>query len=169
MTALFSGPYALVARIGLYGLLVLALIAFGWFKGDQHGTAKLTDYVQLQAKEATRIAGKRAAVTERVVTEYIIKTVPQTQETIKYIDREVTKYVDRKVDICPVSVAGVELHDSAAANRIPDATRSADDTASGVTTAETIQACATNYAISHGIADRLRALQAWVREQAAVR
>lgn len=151
-------------------LLVLALlVGYGWFKGNEHGTAKLNDYMQAQAKKETRIAAARQVVTEKVVTQYITQTVPRTRTVTETIDHEVTKYVERHIDTASLSTAAVELHDAAAANRVPDTARAADGAASGLEVSAFTQTCTANYAICHQTADRLRALQEWNRQQAGVK
>lgn len=166
--AIFSGPYALLARAAIVAIILLAAFLTGWVKGNDHGTKKLTDYIGKQAVEASRINAARNTVTERVVTQYV-KVAGETKTKIEYRDREVIRYVDANLDQCPLTVAWVGLHDSAALNTVPDPARSIDGTASGFTAAQAVPTVQTNYSICHQTADRLRGLQQWVKEQQAVK
>lgn len=160
--AFFAGPFG---KWAIIGLLVAAVAAFSWFKGNEHGTEKLNTYVAKQAAESTRIAGVRSVITERVVMKYLTVTVPKTQLVTNTIEKEIVRYEAAKLDTCNLSVAGVVLHDSAALNAVPDAARSLDDSASGTQTAALVKTATENYATCHVTADRLRALQSWVSEQ----
>ena len=164
--AFFAGPFG---KWAIIGILLAGAALTGWIKGNEHGTAKLTDYIAKQATEAIRIAQARAVVTERVVTKYITKIVPQTEIVTKTVEKEIVRYETAKLDTCPLSVAAVSLHDSAASNAIPDAAKSVDGTASGFETARLTKACTENYAVYHQTANRLRSLQEWIKEQGAVR
>jgi hypothetical protein len=166
---IFSGPYALLAKWAVIGLLIAGVFVTGWVKGNQHGTAKLTDYIAKQATEAVRIGKARTVVTEKVITKYVTVTVPKTQVVTNTIEKEVIRYETAKLDTCPLSNAAVSLHDAAAANAVPEAARSVDGAASGIETSALTKTCTENYAIYHQTADRLRALQEWVKEQGAVK
>jgi hypothetical protein len=164
--AFFSGPFG---RWAIIGLLVAGAGVTGWIKGNAHGTAKLAEYQAKQATEAVRIVQARGKVTERVVNHYITKIVPQTELVTRTIEREITKYELAKLDSCPISVAAVGLHNAAAANVVPDPAGTTDGTASGLEAAALTKTCAENYAVYHQTANRLTALQDWVRGQAGVR
>ena len=167
--ALFTGPYALLAKWAVIGLLVGAFGLTCWIKGNEHGTQKLTDHIAKEATEAARIAVVRGKATERVITKYLTVTVPKTQVVTNTIEKEVIRYEAAKLDACPMSNAAVSLHDNAALNTVPDASKSTDGTASEFKTADLTKTCTENYAIYHQTADRLRGLQEWVREQQAVK
>lgn len=155
-------------RIIAYLVVALALIAFGWVKGNDHGSQKLFDYQAAEAKEAVRIVTARGAVTERVVTEYI-KVEGKTKTVTETVAKEVVRYETLKLDRAMLSVAAVGLHDSAAANTVPDTARAVDGSASGVETAALLATCTANYGTYHQVADELRGLQDWLKKQAAVR
>ena len=159
-------PWAKYAAIAA---AILAVFGYGYTKGAAHESTKHDKYVAAQAAELVRVGAARNTVTEKVVTKYITVTVPKTQIVREIIGREVIRYVDRKVDVCPVSVAGRVLHDAAAGNTVPDPAGSANDAPSGVTTAAVIQTCADNYSTYHQVADRMRSLQEWNKEQAKVK
>ena len=156
----FANPWVLLAVAAAAGLI--------FFKGYQYGRGALDDYIGKQAVEAVRIITKRGEVTEKIVTRYI-KVKGETQVVEKTIEKEVIRYVDANLDRFPLSRGAVVLHDSAAANTVPDTALSTDGTASGVEAAALVKTASENYAEYHKTADRMRALQAWVLEQQAVK
>lgn len=156
-------------RWAALAVLALALVAFGYVKGNAHGSQKLLDYQQAQAKEGNRIAKVRTKITERVLTKYLTVTMPQTQAIANSIEREVGNYENAKLDTCILSTGATRLHDAAAANRLPDAARAADGTASGIETSTLVKTATENYATCHAIRDRLIGLQTWIGEQARVK
>ena len=164
--ALFSGPYALIAKWGVIALLAAAVGAYGWVKGNQHGTQKLLDYVAEQATAATTIIIKQGAATERVVIKYV-KVKGDTQVITETIEKEVIRYVDSK----PLSLAcsldnrWLRLHDSAAVGAVPPAAAGDDATPGGVSAAAALPGITSNYARANRNKDKLTFCQDWVREQ----
>ena len=164
MLSIIPLPYRLLAM----GIAMVALFGFGWFKGNAHGTAKLTEYIGQQAKEAVRIVTKQGEVTTQVVTKYV-QVAAKTQTVTQTIEKEVIKYETLKLDQTLLSVAAVSLHDSAAANTVPDSAKSVDGSPSEVTASTLDKTCIANYATYYKVSDELTGLQEWVRQQQAVR
>lgn len=154
-------------RIAIYGMVILGALATaaGW--GYHRGVKKLWDYQVEQAQQAVKIIVKQGTVTERIVTEYI-EIEGKTRTITNTIEKEVIRYVEAGLDRCPLSRGAVELHDTAAANTLPDPARSVDAAASGLETAALTKACTENYAEYHRTAARLTALQKWILQQAKV-
>jgi len=161
-------PPALIKPL-IYAGVVIGIFAAGWFKGNAHGTQKLTDYQGKQAIEAVRIVTRQGAVTERVVTEYRDRAA-KTRTVTETIEKEVTKYVESKplTLSCTLDATWVRLHD-AAAGALPNASASTDDPATGPTAASALPTITGNYRTYQEVADRLRGLQAWVKGQGEVR
>jgi hypothetical protein len=150
-------------------LVVAAASGWLWLQGYKVGAAKLEAYRAEQLKQATVINQRRAEVTERVVTKYITKVVPQTQIVTETVEKEVIRYAENNHGLC-LDGAWRVLHDDAALNRIPAAGLQPDG--AGRTPPRAAVALATvteNYAACHRTADRLDALQEWVKGQAGVR
>lgn len=164
--AIFSGPYALLAKWGVIAVLVAAFAAFFWFKGNEHGTQKLIDYQAAQAREQIRIVKGREVVTTTVVTKYI-KVKGDTVTVTKNIEKEVGNYASTNTGLC-LDPAWRWLHDAAAANVVPDPGLKPDGKVGAPEAATAIQTVTENYAACHRTADRLDALQDWVREQGKV-
>lgn len=159
LLAVIPLPYRLLAM----AVAALALVAFGWFKGNEHGTQKLTNYIGEQAREAVRIGTARRAITEKVVTQYV-KVAGETQIVTQTVEKEVIRYADANPGAC-LDPEWRRLHDRAALNTVSDTGRSVDVAPRAAEALETVTA---NYAACHRTADRLGALQDWVRAQAGV-
>ena len=135
-------PYRLLAL----ALIAAALIGFGWIKGAEHVQAKWNAAVQQQTLQA-------AAIREKGDT--IIKEVPV--------------YVPVQADAaCSINRGFVRLHDAAAAGELPEPARDTDAAAAGIALSAVAGTVAANYQSCHENAEQLRALQAWVREMAAI-
>lgn len=156
----------LIIRWLVIGGVALALFVFGWIKGNNHGTAKLTAYQGEQAKAAIKVITKQGAITERVVVKYrerVVKGATVTQ-TVK---EEVIKYVESKplALSCMLDLRWVRLHDAAVLGAVPPATSGADATTGAISAAAALPIITDNYAASNRNSDRLEALQEWAREQ----
>ena len=165
MIAFFAGP---LGKWAIIGILVAAAALAGFVKGNAYGTAKLDAFIGKQATEALRIAVVRGKATERVITKYI-KVAGATRVVTNTIEKEVIRYEAANLDACPLSAGARSLHDSAAANAVPDPTSATDGATSGLKTSALTKTCTENYAAYHQTADRLRGLQDWVKEQALVK
>jgi hypothetical protein len=88
------------------------------------------------------------------------------------IIRETPIYVSEASDFaCLVPLGFLRLHDDAAAGRaspVPDPAAPPHDAASGVELSDVARTVTHNYGACHSDAERLRSLQDWVREQAAI-
>jgi hypothetical protein len=113
----FEGPYALLAKWGVIALLIVSFGAFSWYKGDEHGTEKLTKYVAKQAVEESRIGGIRQTITNQVEA----KHAKQDSAVIDRYERSIGLLV---ADIAakPTVPVPVSICDDAAADkRLSDA------------------------------------------------
>lgn len=164
--AIFSGPYAMLARLAVVAVILASAFGTGWVKGNQHGTQKLTDYIGKQATESAKVIVKQGAATERVVTKYV-QLAGKTKVITETVEKEVVKYVDSKplTAACFLDNRWVRLHDSAAAGSIPPAA-APDDGASGeISAAQALPGITANYARARRNANGLTFCQDWVREQ----
>lgn len=111
--AIFSGPYALLAKWGVIGALLVAFGGWAWVKGDEHGTEKLTAYIGKQAVETVRIGAARVVIVKEIETKYVdrVRVIYQRGATI---EREVKVYVTQVDDAgCVVPVGFVREHNAA--------------------------------------------------------
>lgn len=151
-------------RFALYGVVAVVLLGAAWFHGYTRGELKLAEYKADQAKAAVVIVTKQGAITERVVTKYI-KVKEASQNVAEGIKREIIKYVETHPGSCLDRQWG-RLHDSAALGTVPTPASVADGTAGAPAAAAAIQTVTENYGACRRNAERLGALQEWVREQA---
>lgn len=135
--------------------------------GFFHGEKKLFEYQAKEAKEGARIIVKRGAVTTQVVTRYI-KVAGETKTVTQTVEKEVVRYAESNPGL-QLDRAWRWLHDAAAGNRLPDPRPETHGEGGAPTAATALTTVAANYAACHRTADRLDALQDWVREQAKVR
>lgn len=92
--AIFTGPYALLAKWGVIALLAASLFGYGWVKGNQHGTEKLTEY---QGQEAIATV-KQMKIQTQIVHDVQLKYVDRIKEVqVKgdTIVQKVTEYVTK--------------------------------------------------------------------------
>lgn len=166
LLTLFSGPYAILARLVIIGVVLIAFFGVGWVKGNQHGTQKLTDYQGAQAAAAIKIVTRQGEATERVVTKYVA-VAGKTKVITDTIEKEVVKYVDSKplALACMLDDRWVQLHDAAAAGTVPPPAGATDGGPGSVTAAEAIPTITGNYRAAGRNKDKLEALQEWIREQ----
>lgn len=101
-----------------------------------------------------------------MVTRYI-KVKGDTEVVTQTITKEVVRYAEANPGYC-LDAGWRLLHDNAARNAIPDPGVKPDGEGGAPTAATAIQTVTGNYAACNRTADRLDALQAWVREQWAV-
>ena len=153
------------ARLAIYGLVIVMALgtAAGW--GFHLGIKKLWDYQVEQAKQAVKIIVKQGEVTERVVTKYV-KVKAKAEVIEKTVEKEVIRYVDKNPGYCLDPDWG-RLHD-ASTGAVPKAGPEPDGEGGAPTAAEALQTVTQNNARCIRTADRLDAIQDWVREQEKV-
>jgi hypothetical protein len=157
------GP-TILWRIGAYAIAALALVAFGWFKGSEHWHTVLIDERAHALTEGQRIAAVRKEVTVKVETKYLPQLVKQ-QVITQTIVQEVPVYVSASdPDLSP---GFRELHDAAAAGRLPDPARKRDGTP--VAAQDAAGTVTENYGICRRDQLKLQELQEWITEQGKVR
>lgn len=150
-------------RIAVYASLALAIVGLIWGHGYHKGSQRLFDYQVQQAQEAVKVVVKQGEVTERVVTRYV-KVKGDTQDVTRTIEKEVVRYAANNSSYCLDADWG-RLHDGAALNAVPQAAGPPDGPRGAPTAAGALEAVTESYAACHRTADRLDALQHWVREQ----
>lgn len=108
---------------------------------------------------------KAAQVTTEIVTKYIIKT-QIVKEKGDVIIKEIPVYITKDDDArCIVPNGFVLLHDSASRNEVPVTAGRVNESASDVKISEVAGTVIANYTTYYQIAEQLKALQDWVREQ----
>lgn len=137
--------------------VISGIYMFGFWMGQQ--TMK-EDYDALQAK----FNNQSEKVNTVVVTEY----VDRIQEVVKWRTKNVELISVVPVNNCELSDGWVHVHDSSAQASYAEASRAADATPSGVEANQALTTIVENYAVCQENAERLSALQSWVKAQEQV-
>jgi len=163
--ALLAGKISAHIEI-LYGELLkwggIAVVCLGLFLEGIFFTADtmMPEIAQAQAQVAA-INSQAKVITKEIQIQYVDRV-----KVIKEKGDEVIKYVTTNNDSdCKLHNSTVELHDAAAENRIPDPATRTDEGPSGVALSEETRAVIENYNTYNQVAEQLRSLQQWVREQ----
>jgi hypothetical protein len=88
-----------------------------------------------------------------------------SKENIKYVPQYISDNANRN---CTIPNSFVVLHDSAAKNQVPDASRAPDETASGVNLSDVAKTVVVNYTTYNAVKQQLESLQEWVKTQEQV-
>lgn len=166
---------AILGRLAAILISAMLLCLVGYQYGAAHVRAQWDAERQRTTLAVAKTQTAQAAVTERVVTQYVdrIQTVRERGEAIV---KEVPIYVPYVPSTatsdphpgCDCSLPGGfrVLHDAAAAGELPDPAALAD--APSASAQEVATTVADNYLTCHLIAEQLTGLQQWVTEQQAV-
>lgn len=157
----FISKYKLPIQVGSLLLIVFGTFMEGAISNQEAWLVKVAD---LKVKVA-QVETKSAEKTTEIVTKYVTK-VQVVKEKGDVIIKEVPKYITKESDAkCALPNSFVMLHDSASKNEVPDSTRVADETTSGVKLSTATGTVVGNYSICHQNSEQLKALQEWVKEQ----
>ncbi|MDR1276171.1 MAG: hypothetical protein LBL72_07305 [Candidatus Accumulibacter sp.] len=153
----------------LQGLGLIALVTASFVGGCRHGEATITAKWHTERIETEnkfqQLTAKQAQASAQVVTEYV-QRAQEVKERGKNIVKEVKVYVPSKADAaCTVPRGFIRLHDAAAQGVLPGAPGLADAAPSGLAFSAATATVADNYGRCHEVAEQLKALQGWVREQ----
>jgi hypothetical protein len=158
-------PFVSIYRVPLQ-VVSIAILVFGVYM--EGGIATQEKWEAKVAEVKLEMAQKETASAEttvKVVTKYVNK-VQIVKEKGNDIIKQVPVYITKDADTkCDVPTGFVVLHDSASRNEVPDATRKADATTSPVKISGVAETVVDNYTTYHEVAEQLRSLQDWVREQ----
>jgi hypothetical protein len=151
-------PFITQYRLPAKALGVVLLLVGIWFEGGLY-------YVDQTRAEIARIERESKEATARIEEEYKTKTViikQKGEKIVEYVDRFITKEADAR---CVIPVNVVELHNSAAKNELPDPSRVANESPSGIALSTTTKTVVENYNLANEIRQQLISLQDWIREQ----
>jgi hypothetical protein len=160
----FISTYRLPIQVAAIATLVFGVYMEGGIATQEKWEAKVAEVKLEMAKKETA----SAETTVKVVTKYVNK-VQIVKEKGNDIIKQVPVYITKDADAkCDVPTGFVVLHDSASRNEVPDATRKVDATTSSVKISGVAETVVDNYTTYHQVAEQLRSLQEWVREQQKV-
>jgi hypothetical protein len=161
-----GGP---IGRWLIVALLVVGSYGAAYWKGRQAGWDAREGAAQAEIREADRLAavlaGKRRAVTERVVVQYRdrVRVVNQHGE-------EVIREIERSVPPGAPDLAGYfrRLHDLSCCEGSVSGAAGRVNAEAPVAAADAIRTIAGNYDACHTNAEQLAALQLWIKQQLEV-
>jgi hypothetical protein len=157
----FISTYRLPIQVAAIATLVFGVYMEGGIATQEKWEAKVAEVKLEMAKKETA----SVETTVKVVTKYVNK-VQIVKEKGNDIIKQVPVYITKDDDAkCDVPTGFVVLHDSASRNEVPDATRKVDATTSSVKISGVAETVVDNYTTYHQVAEQLRSLQEWVREQ----
>ena len=175
--------FHILSLIGLIGLIVtllplpilykssiqiisIAILTFAiYMEGAISNQAKWQAKVAALQVEIAKKETISANITTEVITKYVdrVKIVKEKGNVIiKEIPTYITKTDDSK---CVVPNGFVVLHDSASRNEVPDTARIVDERASKIKISGVAETVGENYNTYHEVAEQLKSLQKWVRDQ----
>jgi len=141
-------------RIGLYALLVVSLVGYGWVKGNSHGLSKLSSFIIAQSVTSSRVVAKQEEAKTRVEIRTVekIKFIKQKAE-VQYV--EIPKLVHGP---CIVSNGFVRVHTAAAENSIAGPPTESDGAASSYTEADVAKVDVSTYSVLYQCRAKLGAV-----------
>jgi hypothetical protein len=147
--AIFSGPFAPLARLGVVAIVLLASAAAGWIKGDQHGTQKLTDYIGRQAVATEKLRAARVEVVTKTEIKYRnrVKVIHEKGDTvIKEVPVLVTQADD---SACRVPAGFVRSYNAGLQNQPAGSAAESDRADSGLALSGVAAADAENWKLAN--------------------
>lgn len=175
--------FHILSLIGLIGLIVtllplpilykssiqiisIAILTFAiYMEGAISNQAKWQAKVAALQVEIAKKETISANITTEVITKYVDR-VKIVKEKGNVIIKEIPTYITKTDDAkCVVPNGFVVLHDSASRNEVPDTARIVDERASKIKISGVAETVGENYNTYHEVAEQLKSLQKWVRDQ----
>jgi hypothetical protein len=158
------GSYTLLVELAGVVLLTVAAYFVGGHDTRVAWQARIKDLEQQVAAAETQSAQVNTVIETRVVEK--VKVVKQNVYINKEIIREVA---GEQLDAtCTLPRSSVVLHDSASSNQVADRAAATDGTPSGIEAHRLLETVVENYGACHENAAKLKAWQAWYREQKTI-
>lgn len=160
----FFGNLIPMPKFGSLSPQTAGALIFGiglFLEGLTTGAGVLQSELDAVKQEVARINEQGKQITEKVVIKYVSE-----QKQVKEKGEQIVKYITTNNDKqCTVYDSTVELLNSAAENRVPDPTRTTNDTASNIELSSVTKTVVENYNLYNQIALQLKSLQDWVNLQ----
>lgn len=154
-------PYKSIVQIISVIVLSFSLYMEGGICNQAEWEAKVAQVkLDMAVKEV-----KSAEVTTKIITKYV-KQIQVVKETGDVIIKQIPMYITKNDDsMCTIPNGFVLLHDSASRNEVPDSTRVPNAGASDVKISEVAGTVIDNYTAYYQLAEQLKSLQDWIKEQ----
>jgi hypothetical protein len=160
----FISNYKLPIQVASVILLVFGVYMEGGVSNQEKWEARVAEVkLEMAKKDAAS-----SDATVKVVTKYITN-VEVVKEKGESIVKEIPKLITATADgQCVIPNGFVLLHDSASRNEVPDSSGVTNEAASGVKLSGVAETITENYTTYHKVAEQLKSLQEWVKEQKRV-
>jgi len=157
----FISNYKLPIQVASVILLVFGVYMEGGVSNQEKWEARVAEVkLEMAKKDAAS-----SDATVKVVTKYITN-VEVVKEKGESIVKEIPKLITATADgQCVIPNGFVLLHDSASRNEVPDSSGVTNEAASGVKLSGVAETITENYTTYHKVAEQLKSLQEWVKEQ----
>jgi hypothetical protein len=147
------------------GIAVFLIFIYGRHEFDRGEAAAKAQ----SARAVTQVVERQSRITLQVSQSFDAVRIADASATQTRLN-EVKSHVSPKADAdCPLPLGFVRLFNDAAHGAVPQAAAGADDTASGLALSDVAETTVANDGQYDQVADQLRALQDWIREQEALR
>jgi hypothetical protein len=167
-TFLVTAKYKIIAGVAAIALIAgggFAVYEIGLHKGMNQSAVAIASYEGKIQKLNADLEAKSGKVTEKVLTEYKDRVVEHTQVVYKNHDVIHTVVPSQYT----LSQGWVYSHNQSAAGAVIDASKASNATPSQTTDRSGLEQVTDNYGICHANADKLTALQSWVKQQEELR
>jgi len=136
-------------------LLAVAIFGLGFYiEGRQD--------ILINAKQEVQ----EAKVQQVVVTKYIIKKYKSKRKKLNHDYAKIAESITTKDDhMCTLPESFVSVFNNAAKDSLSSTTERTDGTASRIELSAAEKTIVENYELYHRVAEQLKALQEWIREQ----
>jgi hypothetical protein len=161
VASLLPIPYKSIVQIISVIVLAFSLYMEGGISNQAEWEIKIAQVKLDMAKKDSA----SAEMTTKVVTKYV-KQIQVVKETGDVIIKQIPMYITKNDDsMCAIPNGFVLLHDSASRNEVPDTTRAPNAGTSDVKISEVAGTVVENYTTYYQLAEQLKALQDWIKEQ----
>jgi len=157
----FISNYKLPIQVASVILLVFGVYMEGGVSNQEKWEARVAEVkLEMAKKDAAS-----SDATVKVVTKYVTN-VEVVKEKGESIVKEIPKLITATADgQCVIPNGFILLHDSASRNEVPDSSGVTNDAPSGVKLSGVAETITENYTTYYKVAEQLRSLQEWVKEQ----
>lgn len=163
---LIIGSYFIpLYKIGLQvgGVLLLSggIYMVGYIDSQDNWQAQ----IEILKQESAKKDELSRQVTDKVVTQYVDR-VKIIKEVGNDVSKKIQTYVTANNDnSCSIPESFVLLHDYSSRNQVPPAPLPVDERTSPIKLSEVMRTVAGNYTMYYEVAEQLKSLQLWVKEQ----
>lgn len=140
--------------------LVFGALIFGYMKGKEGSKVAIANYAAQAEKKISELKDMNAAISNKVTVQYVDRVKTIKEKEIRYVDLA-TNTVPSQFEL---SNGWVYTHDTGASGGDADATRSSDETPSGIKDNEGLVTVLHNYSICEQNANQVKSLQDWINE-----